>query len=305
MSRRLKIAAIAIALIALLLGVNAILTDRVTRPAQADLARVLRIPGPDLQVREDGPRKAPTIVLLHGFTASMHWWEPAVPPLARENRVIRIDLVGHGGSEKPREGYEMESQAGQVGLALRALGVRRATIAGHSMGGFVAVALAERQPRLVDRLVLIGAPPENRFGKLSFTARLGLVPLIGQALSRTLPDAQVRDGLESAFAEGVVVPERFVQDFRRLTYSSYRSSAGSSQRFLAAKPLDERASAAGVRAMVIFGEHDRVVDPAAADAYRHVPGARIETIRGAGHSPIFERPQETARLILGFKRQRG
>ena len=77
-------------------------------------------------MREDGPRDAPNIVLLHGFACSIGWWDDMIPALARDHHVITFDLLGHGGSEKPREGYGMEEQARRVSAALDRLGVRRA-----------------------------------------------------------------------------------------------------------------------------------------------------------------------------------
>ena len=90
-------------------------------------------------------------MLLHGFACSIGWWDEMTPALARDHHVIRFDLLGHGGSEKPKEGYWMESQARLVAAALDRLGVRRAAVVGHSMGGGVATALAEQRPALVDR----------------------------------------------------------------------------------------------------------------------------------------------------------
>jgi pimeloyl-ACP methyl ester carboxylesterase len=88
-------------------------------------------------------------VLLHGFDASLRWWQPSVSALARSHRVVRIDLLGHGGSAKPRDGYSMSEQARLVDGVMRILGVRRAIVAGHSMGAAVAIALAESDPPLV------------------------------------------------------------------------------------------------------------------------------------------------------------
>ena len=111
-----------------------------------------------MQVREDGPATAPAIVLLHGFDASLRWWQPSVPALARSHRVIRIDLLGHGGSAKPRGGYSIPEQARLVDGVMGMLGVRRAIVAGHSMGAAVAIALAESNRARVAGLVSSARP---------------------------------------------------------------------------------------------------------------------------------------------------
>jgi pimeloyl-ACP methyl ester carboxylesterase len=296
--RRILLALLAV-LIAVLV-VNTIATDRETRSAKADVGRVVDLPGGDLQVREDGPADAPALVLLHGFACSIRWWDGVVPALARENHVIRIDLLGHGGSEKPRDGYGMDEQARRVADALDRLGVRKADVVGHSMGGTVATALVQARRSLVNSLTIIDTGPEKGDGHLPFTARLGFVPVLGEAIRRVVPDSAVREGLESAFADGFKVPDRFVEDFRDMTYSSYDKSHDASDDYHDGGGLPERLQDDGVPLLVLFGREDDIVDVDSAQKYRKVPGARIVVIDDAGHSPHVERPGATAHLISDF-----
>ena len=119
-----------------------------------------------------------------------------VPLLAKRHRVIRIDLLGFGGSEKPKSDYSMEEQGRLVALALGRLGVQGAVVVGHSMGFDVATALAAESSELVDRLVAIDDAPDKSYGDLSFIARLTFTPVIGQALRRISCDFAVEDGYE-------------------------------------------------------------------------------------------------------------
>ena len=121
---RWKVAFIIVAALAALLVANTIALNRQTKPAKADIGRILRLPGGDLQVREDGPADGTPVVLIHGWTASMHWWDEIVKRLRPKFHLVRVDLLGHGGSEKPRDGYSMEHQAEQIALALKALALR-------------------------------------------------------------------------------------------------------------------------------------------------------------------------------------
>src|SRR5438105_15385765 len=98
MKLRWKIVFAALAVHVGLLAVNTLITSGETKPAKADIGQILALPGGALQVREDGVRSGPAIVLIHGWTASMHWWDRVTPLLARSRRVIRVDLLGHGGS---------------------------------------------------------------------------------------------------------------------------------------------------------------------------------------------------------------
>jgi pimeloyl-ACP methyl ester carboxylesterase len=290
-------------LIAVALAVNTVVMDRDTEQAHADAGRIVDLPGGDLQVREDGPRDAPAVVMLHGFACSILWWDQMTPALARDHRVIRFDLLGHGGSEKPKKGYGMESQARLVAMALDRLGVRRAAVVGHSMGGSVATALAEQRPALVESIVILDSPSKSGDAELPFTARLGFVPVLGQAIKRVVPDGMVRDGLESAFAEGFEVPDRFVEDFRDMTYTSYDDSHRGADDYSKESGLAERLADESVPLLVVFGSDDELVDPKSAQGYRTVPGARIVVLDGVGHSPHVERPGATARLVDDFLAQ--
>ena len=299
--RRILLAVLAVVVV--LLIVNTIVVDRQTKAATADVGRIIDLPGGDLQVREDGPRDAPNIVLLHGFACSMRWWDGVIPILARDRHVITFDLLGHGGSEKPRQGYSMEDQARRVSAALDRLGVRRATIVGHSMGGAVATALIELRRPLVAGMVLIDSPSGKDDGELPFTARLGFVPVIGQAIKQFAPDELIRQGLESGFADGYDVPDEFVDDVNDMTYSSYDSSHDAAYDYRKKDELANRLANEHVPLLVLWGAEDKIADKKGAQDYRIDAGSRIIVIDGAGHSPHVEKPRATARLILNFLSQ--
>ena len=97
----------------------------------------------------------------------------------------------------------------------------------------------------------------------------------------------IRKGLEPAFADGFDVPDRFVDDFRDMTYSSYDGSHDAADDYRDEKGLAERLASQRVPVplLVIFGSQDDIADPQSAQDYRIVPGARIVLIDGAGHSP--------------------
>jgi pimeloyl-ACP methyl ester carboxylesterase len=303
--------------VAILLAVNTIVLDQQTKAAGVTVSggRILDLPGGAVQVAVQEstaasardrrhPPGAP-IVLLHCFGCSLHWWDRMAPLLAKDHRVIRIDLLGFGGSEKPKSGYSMEDQARLVALALGQLDVQGAVVVGHSMGFDVATALAAQSSELVDRLVDIDEAPDPSFGGLPFVAKLTFTPVIGQALWRVTPDFAIEDGYGSAFAPGYDLgdfSDQVVDDFRAMTYTSYDRSPDEADDYEDQVPLDQRVREAAVPLLVIFGQHDQIYDDpdAAATAYADVPGAQIEIIPGAGHSPNVEKPAPTARLILRF-----
>lgn len=297
--RWLRVALVALALVAVLLAVNTWLVERETKPARADVGRIVDLPGGDLQVRVDGPPDGRTLVLLHGWTGSMKWWDRAVPVLAKRYRIVRVDSLGHGGSAKPRDGYEVERQADGISRALASVGVTRATVVGHSMGGSLATALAEQHPRLVERLMLIGTSPST--GRhISFGDRLVVTPVVGHAINRLATDSFVRSKLEETFIAGTDVPEAFVQDIRAMTFSALQESAAASEEYRKERSLDERLADNGDPLFVVFGAKDNVTDPDSAADYRSVPGAEVQILEGLGHSPQVERPARVAALIDGF-----
>ena len=305
MGTRLKVGLTVIAALLVLLILNALWVDGKTEKAEATVpsGRILDLPGGELQVAEHGPRNAPPIVLIHCFSCAMDWWDGMVPLLDRDHRVVTVDLLGHGGSEKPGSGYTPPNQAKVVAEALERLGVREATVVGHSLGGSVGVALTEQSPDLVDRLAFVDMPPDNSYGDLGFIAGLAFQPVIGEALWQIKPDFSVRDGLEVAFAPGFDVPDAFVEDVKRLTYSAYDNSPSGVDDFLEEESLDQRMKPTGKPLMVLMGAEEQIVDDPqrALDQYADGdPGAETHLIQDAGHSPNVERPALTAQLVLRF-----
>ena len=256
---------------------------------------------------EGAGRRGAPIVLLHCYSCSLHWWDALAPLLAEDHRVIRIDLLGHGGSEKPPSGYSIEDQAGLVAGALDQLGVQGAVVVGHSMGVAVATALAERASQLVDRLVNIDEGPSEDSCELPFIAKLGYTPVIGQAIWRLTPDFAVKDGYADAFAPGFDLadgfpnPDQVVDDYHAMTYTSFKDAADADADYVDEATLDQRLRQIPVPLLSIFGSEDQICDPESSQAaYAAVPGAQVAEVEGAGHSPNVEKPEETAALIEEF-----
>ena len=337
MRSRWKIVIGVVVALAILLTLNTIAIDNQTKGAEVTVrgGKILKLAGGDIQVMEVGPTAssqgasatgdsggagirpgavgtskssgqrsaAPPIVLIHCYTCAIDWWDGMIPLLSRTHRVVAIDLLGHGGSEKPSSGYGMEQQASLVAQALNKLGVEGAVVVGHSLGAAVATELAAQYRQLVDRLVIIDEAPDSSFGDVGTMAKLSYQPVLGQAMWRVLPDGAIKDGLSEAFAPGYDVPDRFVDDLKRMTYTSYKASYDDEKDYTDERPLNERIRAALVPALVIFGSEDQIYDAKRAiAAYAGIPGVRTALVHGAGHSPNVEKPAQTAKLVLGFAR---
>jgi pimeloyl-ACP methyl ester carboxylesterase len=98
--------------------------------------------------------KGAAVVLLHGFLENQSMWNDFVPELAKKNRVITIDLLGHGKTDCIGYVHPMEDQADMVHHVLQELKIRKVVLVGHSMGGYIALAFAELYPEMMKGLVL-------------------------------------------------------------------------------------------------------------------------------------------------------
>jgi len=158
---------------------------RTTRPQE----RPLRLPGRtvfvgdnEVFVRETGPATGPVVVLVHGLglDSTLAWYR-VIPLLEDRYRVVSIDLMGAGKTDRIRGDFEIADMADQVAGAMRAIGVDRATIVGYSMGGAVAQEIAHRHPLLAEYLVLVSTlafhPPIWRWART-------IVGVLGRALER-------------------------------------------------------------------------------------------------------------------------
>ena len=184
---------------------------------RADLeARYLNAPsdyldaaGMSLHLRDTGRLDAPAVILLHGFGASLHTWEPWAQALAADHRVIRFDLPGFGLTGADPTGDYSDARSVQVLAAVMdRLGLRRASLIGNSIGGKIAWTFAARYPERVDKLVLVSpdgfASPGSEYGRKT------KVPAMVRLMRYALPTSMVRQSLAPAFGDPALVTEALV-----------------------------------------------------------------------------------------------
>lgn len=297
MRRVLTIALSLLAVLAVLLVVNAVIVGNETAPAMATTGRVLDLPGGDLHVTDRGPRDAHAILLVHCYTCSMKYWRRLEPLLRDDYRVIAVDLLGHGESEKPEDGYSMEHQADTIAQALDELGAPPVLAVGQSLGGPVSTALAERHPDKVRGLVILDSASQTKYVDLPVTARLARMPIVGPAVKQIAPDDKIHDELSKAFHEGFDFPDEFVEDVKAMTYTAFAKSYEGGRDYTSSKRLDDRIAATGLPVTVVFGLDDRIVDPESAIDYKDIAGAKVNRLAGVGHTPQMESPWRIAALI--------
>jgi len=244
------------------------------------------------------------VVLVHGLGGSTFSFRYTIPELAQHHRVVALDLRGFGYTERPADGdYSLTAQATLVHQVMGRLGIERAAVVGHSMGGNVALRLALDYPERVSRLVLVDAATDHEFLRRSHAADLVMAaaPILSLV---TLQRARFRRNAIRAVVHdpAFVTPEVVEGYFRPLRMR------GQARAFaLLARHVRRDAPLAleqvRPRTLVLWGEHDRLVPLARGEELaRRLPNARLEVVRSAGHLPLEEQPAICNRLLLEFLR---
>ena len=253
----------------------------------------------------------PPVVLVHGMVNSSRHWRPVAMRLAERHTVIAPDLVGHGDSATPRGDYSLGAHATVIRDLLSALGVGRATIVGHSLGGGVAMVFFWQFPHRVERLGLVssgGLGPE-------VSPLLRSVALPGASALISLAGAdRVTGGLERAGAAlrergsglgvqlqaiaralrplgGPGAREAFVHTLRAVI-DAHGQRVGASDRLYLLE---------AVPTLIAWGERDRTIPiEHGRAAHAAVPHSRFVTLPGAAHFPHIEAPEALAVTLLDW-----
>ena len=238
-------------------------------------------------------------VLLHGLASSPNVWSAVKMRIRKELSNGKTDILA---PTLVMDG-SIEDEADRVASAM-SVPAASGTIVGHSMGGLVAVALAERRPELVERLVLLNSPTsvESRLSSKHRTERALRNRRVGAAMWRIMGERAARRGLASAFAPGYQVPQSTVDEFLRTPYETFVDSTEAIDSYLAAKPLADRLAGLNIPTTVLFGTADQRVDPSIALAqYRSSgsPSVSVHPMSYVGHTPPIENSLATFRAITG------
>lgn len=240
------------------------------------------------------------VVLLHGLLDSAAGWDRLCGGTARH--CLAVDLAGFGSSDLPTRA-RLSAYADDVVAAMDRLGLTRAVVVGHSIGGGVAAALADRDPDRVAGLVLL-APAG--FGRLPLAEAVS-IPGLRSLVARSLPLALANPLLLTAAYASVVTSGQLPDGdlVQRLIQNSFRATPGAiagTQAVVAAglskRGMHRRRSRYTGAAHVLWGGRDRLVPRGHLDGVRHaLPQVRVEIWEGMGHHPQRERGAELAAFI--------
>lgn len=279
------------------------LESRYASPA----SRYLELPdGVRVHYRDQGNRGGRTVVLVHGFAASLHAWEPWVERLAADYRVVTLDLAGHGLTRTPNE-YRISTE-GQVDIVdevTRRLGVERFVLGGNSMGGAVAWSYALAHPDRLQGLVLVDAagwPVEGKREGSPLAFRLLSNPA-GRAVLKSIDLTPLAErGLKSAYVDEALVTEALVRRYVNMALAPGRRELILNSQSRPREPVTKNTFAKiTTPTLVMTGEADKVIPAAASRGLAGaIPGAKLITYPGVGHVPMEQIPDLSARDLRVF-----
>jgi 3-oxoadipate enol-lactonase len=250
-----------------------------------------------LHYADQGPRDAPALVFANSLGTDFRLWDGVLPHLPSGLRVIRYDKRGHGLSTCPPAPYAMGALVHDAERLLDALEVRDCVFVGLSIGGMIAQGLAAKRLDLVRAVVLSNTAPKIGTramweDRVDMVRTQGLSAMSGAIMERWFS----RPFRESAAAT----------PWRRMVEVTPAEGYAGCAAAIAGTDFYTTTAALRLPALVIGGSEDGSTPP---DLVRElaglIPGARFELIRGAGHLPCVEQPEDYAALLSGFLREIG
>ena len=262
--------------------------------------------GVRLHYRDEGLRGGPTLVMVHGFSASLHAWAPWVARLGDRYRIISLDLPGHGLTRAPK-GYaaSIDGYADLVDQAANRLGAGPYVVIGNSMGGDVAWHVALRHPGSVRALVLVDAAgwPDQASPKDG--------PLIFKLLRNPMARALIRnidtrllakDGLEKAYLDHALVTPALLDRYAELARApGHRDILLTIRQDQPGSITTQTFKAIHVPTLVMHGEQDALIPLAQGQGFAgSIVGAKLVTYPKVGHVPMEQIPDQSAQDLRAF-----
>lgn len=254
-----------------------------------------------LRYRDTGPKDAPVIVMLHGFTDSLHSWDLVADALDTDFRVIRPDLPGHGLSGAVA-GADASNEATVMVIHdfLRQVGVSDPILVGNSLGGLIAWRLAAANPDAVSGLILLapGGVPHNGVSEDPLP-----VPVMLRLYLNSAPKAGVRAALQALHADPTRVTEADVIRYRDLMQPHGEDLTLRAAQFTLPEPTQDLARIA-VPTTIIWGDKDVMLPSDQADIFRQtISGATVERLPNIGHLPQIEAPDQVVQAVRNIAAQ--
>ena len=258
--------------------------------------RTIQLPGRiRLQFAEQGDVSGTPVIALHGVTDSWRSFEPVLPHLPPELRVMAMSQRGHGDSDKPAEGYRPADFAADVAAFMDAMEIERAVLVGHSMGSVNAMRFAIDHPSRVAGLLLAGTMPWfGRPPELVAFHREAIVPLVDpvpEAFARTFQHSTLAQPNPASMLDG------FVAESLKVPAHVWRAAFAG----FIADDFSHRLREIEVPTLVVWGRRDAFCSAPEQDALLAlIRSAQLVEYAEAGHAMHWEEPQRFARDLSRF-----
>lgn len=277
----------------------------------SDKSHFVNVDGARVHYQEFGEPTAPPMILIHGYTASVYVWKTAAPMLAEAGfRVIAVDLLGFGYSEKPPWfDYTIQSQARMISRFMNRLGIGRAVVVGSSYGGAVALDLTLDNPEFVEKLVLVDAVCNDE-PKNHPVLKLASVRGIGEAMTPFLLDSRtfMRYRMQGTLAKAnhhMITDERIDAIRRPLYAADGHHSVLATSRNWHADRLEHDAHLINQPTLIIWGDQDNVIPiKNGYTLHREILNSRFVILKNCGHVPQEEKSELFTELVREFAHDR-
>jgi 2-succinyl-6-hydroxy-2,4-cyclohexadiene-1-carboxylate synthase len=256
-------------------------------------------------VQDDGPSDAPPLLLLHGFTGRVEFWDEVVAELAGRFHCVRIDLPGHGRTIAPPDpsAFTMPHVADALCGLLDHLQIARTHVWGYSLGGRLALHFAAAHPDRLHCLILESASPGIDDPSERAMRRADDERLAQQIECGGVP-AFVEDWMrQPLFASQAPLPNE--KQSRARNWRSGHTAAGlaAALRGLgvgAQEPLSATLPQLRIPTLILVGRHDAKFRAIGSTMVSHLPHASLHIVPEAGHAPHWEQPAHTAKIVAAF-----
>jgi pimeloyl-ACP methyl ester carboxylesterase len=255
----------------------------------------------------------PPVVLIHGMVNSSRHWEAVALRLAADHTVIAPDLIGHGDSATPRGDYSLGAHAASIRDLLAVIGIERATIVGHSLGGGVAMQFFYQFPQRVERMVLVSSgglgrevSPMLRGAALPGAAALlwlAAHPRVEAGLSQLGERMRERGSGKGVYLQAIARALQPLQrpGARKAFLHTLRSVIDAQGQRVSAR--DRLYLLGPIPTLIVWGERDNTIPLShGRHAHRAIPHSRFETLPRAAHFPHLEDPEGLAAVLNDFLR---
>ena len=263
------------------------------------------VDGMQVHLRDEGPRDDPQpIVLLHGTSSSLHTWDGWAQVLKEKHRVIRVDLPGFGLTGPTPDGnYQMPVYSHFVASLMDTLQVKRAVLAGNSLGGYVAWKTAVDYPDRVSKLILVDAAGyATTAASVPIGFKLAQIPMLSGLMANILPRRVIKSSLRNVYGDPSKITTELIDRYYELTLrTGNRKSLAA--RFSQNKAGEFEAQIQQVKqpTLVMWGSLDRLIPPENAEKFhRDIANSRVVMFEKLGHVGHEEDPAATVAAAQAF-----